>query len=164
MIPNIKTVLIAATSVLIFNYLELYQKIWSKSVIFVSQRFLFPASQLNLFPRFCILGEFDIFGNIGFFDCFKPNWEFVFLFDGCLCAVGWLLLVSFGSFLVSIAGNFELSNGGWINYKLLNIIYSYFIRYKLYLLNLLSKILFFLVELILWNRIFIFNFEFFIFG
>ena len=36
----------------------------------------------------------------------------MFLFDGCLCAVGWLLLVSFGSFLVSIAGNFELSNGG----------------------------------------------------
>lgn len=45
---------------------------------------LVRASQLNLFPRFCILGELDIFGNIGFFDCFKPNCEFVFLFDGCL--------------------------------------------------------------------------------
>ena len=86
--------------------------IWSKSVIFCVPAVLVP-SQLNLFPRFCILGEFDIFGNIGFFDCFKPNCVLVFLFVvDCLWLVWWLLLPSFGSFLVSIAGNFELSNGG----------------------------------------------------
>lgn len=88
--------------------------IWSKSVIFCVPAVLVP-SQLNLFPRFCILGEFDIFGNIGFFDCFKPNCVFVFLFVDCLWLVCWLLLPSFGSFLVSIAGNFELSNGGLKN-------------------------------------------------
>ena len=68
-----------STTLLILNYLELYQMIWSKSVIFCVPAVLVP-SQLNLFPRFCILGEFDIFGNIGFFDCFKPNCVFVFLF------------------------------------------------------------------------------------
>ena len=131
--------------------------IWSKSVIFCVPAVLVP-SQLNLFPRFCILGEFDIFGNIGFFDCFKPNCVFVFLFVVCLWLVCWLLLPIFGSFLVSIAGNFELSNGG------LKMVIFHQQILSIDLLNLLSKILLFLIELILWNSIFIFNFEFFVFG